>query len=328
MSTHKCEVVQVELREHPNADALSIADVFGFQCVVRTEDWRDGDLGVYIPPESVVPDSEEIKALGGMGGRIKAIKLRGVVSMGLLIHAPEGAAIGDDLMDRLGVTHYEPPLPMSSGGEAEKGPAGHWPHYDVENFRNSAYGSLLVPGEEVVITEKIHGGNSKFVWAEGRQWAGSRKEWKREDAGNLYWQALLQNPWLGEWCRAHPGLAVYGEVFGQVQNLKYGAGRNSIFFAAFDILSENGQWLGWDDSQAIANGLQWVPILYRGAFDADMAKELSEGDSSVPGAKHLREGVVVKPTTERWSQEIGRVQLKIVSSRYLTKKSDKRGKGK
>jgi len=323
MSTHKCEVVRVTMREHPDADALSIVDVFGWQCVVRTELWADGDLAVYVPPESVVPDPDEITELGGVAGRIKAIKLRGVVSYGLLMHAPKGAVEGDDLMERLGITHYEPPLPMSCGGEAEKGPAGHWPHYDVENFRNAAYGHLLVPGEDVAITEKIHGGNSRYVWTEGRQWAGSRKEWKREDPGNLYWQALSQNPWLGEWCRSHPGVAVYGEVYGRVQDLRYGAGRNDIFFAAFDIL-QNGRWLDWDDAQAIAAGLRWVPILHRGPFDEELAKELAEGDSSVPRAGHAREGVVVRPTTERWSQEIGRVQLKIVSSRYLTKKSRKR----
>lgn len=322
MSTHKCEVVRVVLREHPNADVLSIVDVFGWQCVVRTEDWKDGDLAVYIPPESIVPDTEEIKNLGGVAGRIKAMKLRGVISLGLLIHAPEEATEGDDLMVRLGITHYEPPLPMSSGGEAERGPAGHWPHYDVENFRNAAYGSLLVPGEEVVVTEKIHGANARYVWTEDRQWAGSHKEWKREDPGNLYWQVLIQNPWLEDWCREHPNIATYGEAYGQVQDLKYGTGRNEIRFAAFDILKA-GRWLGWDDAQNMAVGLQWVPILYRGSFYERFTKELAEGDSSIPGAIHLREGVVVRPATERWSQEIGRVQLKLVSNRYLTKKKKK-----
>jgi len=322
MSTHSCEVVRVTLLTHPNADALSVVKVFGWQCVVRTDEWNDGDLGVYIPPESVLPDTDEIKALGGPPGRIKAMKLRGIVSLGLLVHAPDGVAEGDDLMVRLGITHYEPPLPMSSGGEAERGPSGFWPHYDVENFRNATYGRLLVPGEEVAATEKIHGGSARYVWTEGRQWAGSRKEWKKEDSGNLYWQALIRNPWLGEWCKAHPGLAAYGEVYGRVQDLRYGAKQNDVFFAAFDILDE-GRWVDWRDLPSLWEGLQWVPVLYAGPFDEAMAKELAEGDSSVPGADHLREGVVVRPTTERWSQEIGRVQLKFVSDRYLTKKSRK-----
>ena len=323
MSTHKCQVVKVELNEHPDADSLSIVPVFGWQCVVRTDEWSDGDLAVYVPPDSVVPDTENIKRLNGMPGRIRAIRLRGVVSMGLLMHAPPDAKEGDDLMEALGVTHYEPPLPMSSGGEAERGPDGFFPHYDVENYRNSSYGRLLSPDEEVVITEKIHGGSAKFVWAEGRQWAGSRKEWKAKSDKNLYWRVLERNPWLGEWCESHPGIAAYGEVFGPVQDLKYGAKGNDIFFAAFDILA-GGNWLDHDDAQAMGDGLQWVPLLHRGPFDEDAAKELAEGDSSIPGAGHLREGVVIKPVRERRCLEIGRVQLKLVSNRYLAKKERKR----
>lgn len=321
MSTHKCEVVKVELREHPNADVLSIVPVFGWQCVVRTDEWSDGDLAVYVPPDSVIPDTEEIGRLGGMPGRIRVMRLRGVISMGLLMRAPSDAKEGDDLMEALGVVHYEPPLPMSSGGEAERGPDGFFPHYDVENYRNSSYASLISVGEEVVITEKIHGGNSRFVWAEGRQWAGSRKEWKARSEKNLYWRVLARNPWLEKWCESHPGIAVYGEVFGPVQNLKYGAQGNDIFFAAFDILDERGAWLDYDDALTVGDGLlQWVPLLYRGPFDEDAAKELAEGDSSVPGAAHMREGAIIKPIHERRCLEIGRVQLKLVSNRYLAKK--------
>jgi len=323
MSTHKCQVVKVELNEHPNADALSIVPVFGWQCVVRTDEWRNGDLAVYVPPDSVVPDTEDIKRLKGSPGRIRAMRLRGVVSMGLLMHAPPDMKEGDDLMETLGVTHYEPPLPMSSGGEAERGPCGFFPHYDVENYRNSNYGRLLTAGEVVVVTEKVHGGSSRFVWAEGRQWAGSRREWKAKSDKNLYWRALDRNPWLGEWCESNPGIAVYGEVFGPVQDLRYGAKGNDIFFAAFDIL-DAGNWLDHDDAQAMAEGLQWVPVLYCGPFDEAMAKEFAEGDSSVPGAGHLREGVVIKPVRERRCLEIGRVQLKLVSNRYLARKERKR----
>ena len=42
---------------HPNADILSIVKVFGYTCVVRTQDWKDRSVGAYIPPDSAVPDT-------------------------------------------------------------------------------------------------------------------------------------------------------------------------------------------------------------------------------------------------------------------------------
>ena len=74
MSNHSCDVVQVKLEEHPNADSLSIVRVGGYQCIVRTEDWKDGDLAVYVPPDSVVPDTEAFAFLGDHK-RIKVRKL-------------------------------------------------------------------------------------------------------------------------------------------------------------------------------------------------------------------------------------------------------------
>jgi hypothetical protein len=50
-------------------------------------------------------------------------------------------------------------------------------------------------------------------------------------------------------------------------------------------------------------------------FDTCMA--LAEGPSLIPGAKHYREGIVVKPLEERYDKMVGRVQLKIVSAMCL-----------
>ena len=46
---------------------------------------------------------------------------------------------------------------------------------------------------------------------------------------------------------------------------------------------------------------------------------MAEENSSYPGANHHREGLVIKPIHERTDRKIGRVQLKIVGNRYLSK---------
>lgn len=111
---------------------------------------------------------------------------------------------------------------------------------------------------------------------------------------------------------------MYGEIFGQVQNLKYGSIGGQLFFAAFDILWE-GKWWDFDEARIIGDQLSWVPLVYRGPFVKEQILEFAEGDSSWPGAQHYREGVVIKPIRERTDNKIGRVQLKVVGNRYLSK---------
>ena len=319
-STHKVEVTSVTMRPHPNANTLSIVDVFGYQVCVRTADWHTGDLGAYIPPDSVVPDSPLFAFLDGHL-RIKARKLRGVVSFGLLVPAPAGSKVGDDVAEVLGVIHYEPPLPLSSGGETEKPPPGFvGGKYDIDALRR--FNRVFVPGELVMITEKLHGASARFAFSGGRMYCGSRGEWKKESDTSLWWQALRVTPTLQAFCERYPGLTVYGEVYGAVQSLRYGLGPGRVAFAAFDVARPNGTWIDAPESrlQLRSCDVPLVPLLAdKMPFEFEAVVAMAEGPSVVPGAKHVREGCVVKPLVERWNEEIGRVCLKVVGAGYLEK---------
>lgn len=376
-STHRAEVVPVSLSKHPNADSLSIVYVYdgGFQVVVRTSDWEGKDRGVYIQPDSIVPDLPEYAFLGGKR-RIKVKRLRGEWSQGLLVPAPEGAQIGDDLAEAMSITHYEPPEPTAStGGECEKEPVAKmnrrrvfrssmatkdediarltaegflvgepthisddgtivilplkngdarravdatYPKYDVEAFRK--YGKVCFsPGEPVWITEKIHGANGRWVFDGERMFAGSRTTWKREDANNLWWKALNNYPKMREYLVNNPNIALYGEVYGQVQDLKYGTSAGEVRIAIFDILRD-GDWVDAEEAHTISiiHDLPWVPRLGIFPFDFDAFIQLAEGPSLVPGANNVREGIVVKPLKERWHPRLqDRICLKIVGNGYL-----------
>jgi RNA ligase (TIGR02306 family) len=317
-STHKAEVVPVVLEPHPNADRLSIVKIYGggYQVVVRTEDWIGKDRGVYIPPDNVVPDTPEFAFLKGER-RIKARRLRGQWSAGLLVPAPPGAQIGEDMTQVLGIVHYEPPEPNPRlGGKCEQAPPGHYPVYDVESFRK--YGrSVFEPGEMVVVTEKIHGTNGRWVYVDGRFRAGSRTTWKSEADDVVWWKALRQYPALQDFLRANPGTAVYGEVYGWVQDLRYGAKPGQVHIAVFDIW-HNGQWVDAKDLYSFGGpDLPWVPIVDCCPMDYDRMLALAEGNTLIPGANHCREGIVIKPMQERWHPECERVILKVVSNTYL-----------
>ena len=77
------------MKEHPNADALEIAQIEDYMSLVQKGVYHTGDLVVYLPEASVVPQDviEELGLEGRLAGktknRVKAIKLRGVLSQGL-----------------------------------------------------------------------------------------------------------------------------------------------------------------------------------------------------------------------------------------------------
>lgn len=323
LSTHKVEVVPVKLNPHPSADRLEIVEVFGgYPCCVVKGQFQDGDLAAYIPPDSVVDVSRPEFAFLAKGEkkahRVKCVKLRGVQSFGLLMPAPPGTQIGDDVAEHFGVIHYEPEMKGAcTGGEAEQAPAAlTWlSRYDIDALRR--YSSVFEPGEQVQVTEKIHGANSRYAWADGRMWCGSRSEWKKEDPQSLWWRALTRE--MTAWCRDHPEHILYGEVYGNVQSLRYGLG-NGVAFAAFDVLFPDGQFMAASALRGhlAAWSVPQVPLIGLVPFDFGLMAALAEGPSLVPGADHIREGVVVKPMVERYHQAVGRVILKIVGEGYLS----------
>lgn len=321
-NSHKVEVVRVVIEPHPNADKLEIANIFGFTCCVQKGQFQNDELAAYVQPDSIVDTSRpEFEFLKG-NKRIRVKKLRGVVSMGLLLKAPEGAVEGDDVAEYFGVTHYEP---APSGGSNEHvrddipPPNIYAPKYDVDNMLR--YSRMFNPGETVVATEKIHGTNARYVYhpIEQKMYVGSKNQWV-EQGDNWWWKALAQNPQIEAFCIAFPGAVLYGEVFGNVQTLRYGAVNGEYKFVAFDLMIGQ-QWTDFDEMRRMFEPYGLLPpIVFEGAFDYDLLISLADGNTLVGGANpinQIREGIVVKPVRERYVPRLGRVHLKIVSNDYL-----------
>jgi RNA ligase (TIGR02306 family) len=315
-STHRAIVVPIELLPHNNSDNLSIVKVWGYPVVVRTADWQGVTQGVYLPPDSILPDRPEYAWLNGKL-RIKACKLRGVLSFGLLIPAPEDAELWEDVTDRLGITHYEPPVQNEKmGGEAGPGPPGYHVKHDVDSIRR--YNDLINEGEPVFVSEKIHGANFRITYRNDQLWVGSRTEWKRYNPDTAWWRVVESYPEVVEFLKSNQDVTLYGEMYGNVQSLKYGCNKGELKLAFFDLMKLN-VWAGPLEAREAAPSIPWVPELYRGPFDWAKMEELSEGPSLVTGANHYREGCVVELITPRYDVRVGRVKLKLVSATYLIK---------
>lgn len=366
MSTLIVEVCDVEdVRPHPNADLVEIVEVKGWQCVVGVGQFKRGDKCVYFPPDSVVPDevaerfgiakycSHLPKGIDGVrppGMRIRAQRFRGEQSFGT-VQKPDDQEwpLYSSVIEHYSVTKYEPPLRATDGDAAPPYPLFHT-YTDIENIRN--FPDILVEGEEVVITEKVHGHNcrvglviapndctdSNNGWsgrAEFQYMCGShgqrRKEFNEKGQRSKYWHALSEPVMhlLTEIADVDNNVIIFGELYGEgIQDLRYGM--KGIGFRVFDI-AVNGKYMNWEDQNDILEerpDIEIAPILYRGPFSTSIVQQLTDGpttlcSSEMAGKFSGREGIVVRPVRERYSEKLphfGRVILKSISIDYLSRK--------
>lgn len=325
-STHQCLTVPVSLEVHPQADTLSIVKVLGgYTVCVRTNDWVDTQIGVFIPPDSIVDITRpEFAFLAGLSkngktARITVKKFRGIQSFGLLVPAPDGVDIGTDCAELLGVTHYEPEIEITMNGDNEQAPPelAKIGKYDIDTARK--YSHCFMDGEEVFAFEKGDGSNTTYCWMDNRIWVKSRSWWKKESDRCPWWLAYHSTPSIRMFCSLHPGWRLHGEILG-VQKLRYGFTPSNPGFAAFDIADPDGNYVDPQDFINITNtfNIQRMPLIYNGPWlGLDKMAEYAEGKTFINNADHIREGVVISPKQERWNEEVGRVKLKIVSFKYL-----------
>ncbi|MER7517678.1 RNA ligase (ATP) [Streptomyces sp. NPDC126499] len=351
MSTLRVTAETLTVHDHPNADALELAQVGLYRAVVAKGIYRTGDVALYIPEQAVLPPAlvEELGLTGRLAGkasdRVKAVRLRGELSQGLVcrpkaldgVDLKQAAEDGTDFARLLGITKWAPPVPPTMSGEVEAAP-DLLPWVDVENLHR--FPDVFEPGEPVVLTEKLHGTACLVTYLAdtGRvlvssKGFGARNLALKEDPRNLYWRAVLGHglPAVAARLAGRLGatrVGLFGEVYGAgVQDLAYGANaraEDGLGYALFDLSAEiDGQVRWLDPAEVLKPGeLPLVPRLHTGPFDLDTVLALASGRETVSGRElHLREGVVIRPVTERHSPVLGgRAIAKAVSPAYLTRK--------
>jgi len=218
MSTHSCPLTKVlSVRDHPNADRLSIVEVLGYQCITgKLEDgshrYKEGDYVVYIPEDSILDEdllcvmgfwNEEKKIgmlSGSKGNRVKIIKLRGEISQGILygnvykesndvikLTIPLGLnyymSDGEDASNFLNITKREVIVPAQMRGQLSGNMRGYTRKYDIENIQR--YTDVFKDGEDVVILEKIHGTNVQIGILSGDKFNGKPQIESLLDNGDI-----------------------------------------------------------------------------------------------------------------------------------------------
>ena len=323
MATFESKVYQLTVTEHPNADRLEIARVGDYLCVIGKDSFKTGDWAAYVPEGSIVPDNIvlelglEGKLAGKDKNRVKAVKLRGVLSQGL-VYPLDGIRLkelavepGDDVTEALGLIKHEPPIPVSMSGQVSS-VLGYSIVYDIENIKK--YPHTFEDGEIVSVTEKIHGTWCCLGWhcAVGRVITSKGLSARglaldpnvSKNRNNLYVMAVydyresLERLWrtvrIDKNCKdfAHYGFYVLGEIFGKgIQDYHYGVKQGT--FRVFDIYigtpgSGQGRYLNVKEVRNFLNAcsgyekvdessLEYVPVIWDGAYDREKINKLTAG---------------------------------------------------
>ena len=112
MLAHVEEVVNIE--SIPNCDNIEYVTVLGWHVIQRKNSVKVGDKVVYIEIDSQVPkDNPSFAFLESRKYKVKSIKMKGVISQGLIMAFsdlglnPDNYNIGDDLTDKLGIVKID-----------------------------------------------------------------------------------------------------------------------------------------------------------------------------------------------------------------------------
>lgn len=350
MSTFEVKVRRITVTPHPDPEttALEVGKVDDYNVVCGKGIYKTGDLVAYIPEASIVPVAalEVMGLVGRLAGsnkdRVKPLRLRNVISQGLCYPAKPEWVEGQDVAEELGIFKWIPPIPVCMAGEVNSG--GLTLNFDIENIKR--YPDMFVEGEEVFVTEKLHGtctilalvpsnmrepdmleGKYQLI-SKGLAAKGLYFKDNEKNANNLYIRVLRELDVFTKFGKACEALQkddapiwLLGETYGNgVQDLKYGHSKPT--YRAFGI-RVGMHWLDYDTFLEFCASMDipTVPVIYRGPYKKELVHEWSNGKTVEGNGCHMREGVVIAATKYR-ECPVGRPILKSISDEYMLRKGE------
>lgn len=327
------------VERHPNADALDICTVGGWNIVTKIGEYKTGDLAVMCEIDSWVPHElapflskgkEPREYRGVKGERLRTAKLRGVVSQGLLLPMDvlnvEADGIiyetladdGCDVSEVLNIQKWEPEIPAQLAGQVRGNFPSQIPKTDQPRIQNLKKELSIAQhkGLQFVIEEKLEGSSlTMYLDLEDEFHVCSRNlDLKRDDA-NSFWRAAIKYD-VENIMRQNnlQGYAIQAELLGPgIQGNLYQL--KDIEFYVFDVYSvKQARYLyPTERRELIATlGLNQVPVVCESTTLGTMEDIVALADGKSMLYNTLREGIVFK-------QLDGDMTFKSISQQYLIK---------
>ena len=337
-------IAKLDLVEtHPNADSLDICTVGGWKCVTKRDEFKTGDLAVYVTVDAWVPHAiapflskgnEPREYEGVKGERLRTVRLRNALSQGLLMSIESvftGAdrrmywsQLGKDVSEILGIIKWEAQLPACLAGDAV-GLFPSWiPQTNQERIQNlkeelEEWRKLDITWE---VTEKCEGTSHTAFYNNEEFGICSRNLQLKENADNSLWSTAATYDLKNKLTALGRNIAIQSELIGPgIQKNIYTLTKHELrVFDIYDI--DQARYLTPDERDSIVDqlGLTSAPVLKKSwTIDSANIGDLlftAEGKSIIGTAGCEREGLVFKANTKE------RLSFKAISNKYLIKQPD------
>jgi len=323
------------------ADRIELAVIDGWTCVVGKGEFKVGDCGVYFEVDSFLPiepryeflRSRCLKTLrGNKGFRLKTMRMRGVLSQGLLMpmkHFPEILRYdaGDDVTELLHVELWLPKAEIHMSGTMK----GNFPIFiqktDQERVQNLPMLWDAFKETRFEETEKLDGTSFTCYKFAGKIGVCSRNvelEINEENLRDNLYVKYAQDSGILKWLReneAFDNIAIQGELVGHgVQGNHYKLSYQRLFlFDIFDIKKQkymSPHRRGYIYSLMKRDGvdISHVPVTQPTIKIlqkyGDMESLLKHADGKSELGDMIREGFVYKAVE-------GELSFKVVSNEFL-----------
>lgn len=338
-----------EIRPIEGAEFIETALIDGWQCVVKKNEFKIGDKGIYFEVDSFLPASDlrynfleknfrEFE--NERGAVLKTIKLKGTLSQGLLLPIkdfPEtlNCSINEDLTDLLKIKKWEPLLPTQLSGTIKGLFPGFIPKTDQERIQNIPDILLQECNNVYEVSIKIDGASMTAYKKDDDFGVCSRNYELLEDDNNTLWKIAQRYGVKFILSKIGKNLALQGELYGEgiQDNPEKIRGQE---WRIFDIFSINeGRYLNPKEREEMLEAmskiaqsntlpiLQSVPIIEYTKLDKfdTVDKILSFADGKTMDGTGVREGLVYK-------REDGAISFKTISNEYLLKQEIKQKRDK
>lgn len=327
----------------PNAKTIDLIKVLGYTCMVAKDQFKKGDVIVYLENDSVPPELSPFKFLWSKTSNqkrppnyyLKVKTVLGHVCQGLALPLsdfiglldPSLWIVGTDLTEALGVEKYEAEEYVYRQQDKI---VGNFPSCipKTDEVRLQSEPKVLqeLVGEPYVVTLKYDGTSSTFLIDPTTKEFKACSRNNQSGPGSLYHDMALELDIENKLRSYHNGrFAIQGEICGpKLNGNRIGLSKNKLFvFNVFDL--QESKYLNHFYAHDIVDalGLDYVKVLLSGNpfLEVDLYKIKSINESKYEGTDNYIEGVVVRHANNHYSKTLqSRLSFKIISDKYLEQK--------
>jgi len=330
-------IVKIDkVEKHTNADTLDVCTIGGWNVVAKHGLHTQGDLVVYCEIDSWIPhtlapfltkEGKQPKVFEGVEGQVlKTIRLRGVLSQGLILPVRETSLNadevyeGNDVSKLLGILKYEAPVPATLAGKMRCAFPGYVPKTDSERIQNltQEFEEWKNAGVCFNITEKLDGTSATFMNYNGDIHVCSRNWSLFEDDTNVMWKMYHKYKIKEALTGIGFNCAIQGEVVGSsIQTNTYKLNDQRLFvFNIYNI--DEKYYLNHEEITEICLKFKLETVPYIAKIRLTQYHTIENLLENADGQSELykdaaREGLVFKGTDSTY------LNFKAISNNWLIK---------